>query len=240
MSLREWQRLERTIVHCRKCPRLVRYREEVARRKRRAFADWTYWGKPVPGFGDRQARLLVVGLAPAAHGGNRTGRIFTGDRSGDWLFRALFEFGFANQPTSQHRDDGLELHDAFVTAAVRCAPPQNKPEPEEFLRCRPYLVHEWKLLPVRAVVALGAVAFRSVLEVWQETTGTWLKPLPRFAHGVCVRLGNVRLWGSYHPSQRNTQTGLLTRAAFHRVFREVRQYLEREGKLTQEGEPRGS
>ncbi len=240
MSLRDWQRLERTIVHCRKCPRLVRYREEVARRKRRAFADWTYWGKPVPGFGDRQARLLVVGLAPAAHGGNRTGRIFTGDRSGDWLFRALFEFGFANQPTSQHRDDGLELHDAFVTAAVRCAPPQNRPEREEFLRCRPYLVHEWQLLPVRAVVALGAVAFRSVLEVWQETTGTRLKPLPRFAHGVCVRLGHVRLWGSYHPSQRNTQTGFLTRAAFHRVFGEVRQYLEREGKLTQEGESRES
>lgn len=232
MSQRAWQALRAEIVGCRKCPRLVRYREEVARTKRRAYADWEYWGRPVPGFGDPHGRLLVVGLAPAAHGGNRTGRIFTGDRSGDWLYRALYEFGFANQPTSVHKDDGLELRDAYVTAVVRCAPPQNRPQPEELLRCRPYLVREWDLLPVRAIVALGAIAFRSVIEIWQERQQTRLRPLPRFAHGLCLELHPVRVWASYHPSQRNTQTGFLTRSAFHRIFREVREFLDREDRET--------
>ena len=222
----DWISLREEIVSCRKCPRLVRYRESVARKKRRAFADWEYWGRPVPGFGDPKARLLVIGLAPAAHGGNRTGRIFTGDRSGDWLYRALYEFGFANQPTSVHRDDGLELHDAYVTAVVRCAPPQNRPERKEIVRCRPFLMREWTMLPVLVVVALGQIAFRGAVATWQEISGEVLRPVPRFAHGAGVRLGDVLLIASYHPSQRNTQTGFLTRPMFHKIFRLAREHLQ--------------
>lgn len=212
------ERLQQRVVNCRLCPRLVAYRERLAREKRRAFRHWEYWGRPVPGFGDPHARLLVVGLAPAAHGGNRTGRMFTGDRSGDWLYRALFRFGFANQPTSVHRHDGLQLRDAYVTAVVRCAPPENKPTPEEIENCRPYLREEWDLLPVKVVVALGEVAFRGVIAVWEERTGERLRPRPEFAHGASFPLGDVTLAASYHPSQRNTQTGFLTEPMFDRVF----------------------
>ncbi|GIW45366.1 MAG: uracil-DNA glycosylase [Candidatus Binatia bacterium] len=218
--------LREKVVRCRLCPRLVRYRERVAREKRRAFRDWEYWGKPVPGFGDPRARLLVVGLAPAAHGGNRTGRIFTGDRSGDWLYRTLHRFGFANQPVSTHANDGLELHDAYVTAVVRCAPPANKPSPDEIRNCRPYLRRELELLPVRVAVALGQVAFRGFMETWEELHQQKLRPRPRFAHGATFELGPIHLVASYHPSQRNTQTGFLTEAMFDSVFAKAARLLE--------------
>ena len=219
--------LAREIARCRRCARLVAYRERIAREKRRAFRDWDYWGRPVPGFGDPAARLLVVGLAPAAHGGNRTGRVFTGDRSGDWLYAALHRFGFANQPQSTHRDDGLRLADAYVTAAVRCAPPDNKPLPEEFEACRPFLGREITLLGgVEVVLALGRVAFDAYL----ATRAVLALPLPspraRFAHGAAVALGDVTLLASYHPSQRNTQTGFLTEAMFHAVFAAARRRLD--------------
>ncbi|MCX8072385.1 MAG: uracil-DNA glycosylase [Candidatus Binatia bacterium] len=220
------QQLREQVIHCRLCPRLVAYREEVAAKKRRAFQDWEYWGKPVPGFGDPKARLLVVGLAPAAHGGNRTGRIFTGDRSGDWLYRTLYRYGFANQPTSTHRNDGLELRDAYVTAVVRCAPPGNKPTPEEMRNCRPYLKREWELLPTRVVIALGEVAFRGILEAWEELQGTKVRPRPKFAHAAMYRLGSIFLLASYHPSQRNTQTGFLTQSMFERVFAKAAELLD--------------
>lgn len=179
-----------------------------------------YWGRPVPGFGDPAARLLIVGLAPAAHGGNRTGRVFTGDRSGDWLFRALHRAGFANQPTSQSRDDGLRLTDAYVAAAVRCAPPGNRPTPQEFARCLPYLEDEVRLLTrLRVVVGLGATATDQFLRAWRATGHDLPRPKPPFAHAVAHDLGTITLITSYHPSQRNTQTGLLTEAMFDRVFR---------------------
>ena len=222
------ERLQAGIVRCRMCPRLVGWREEVARKKVRRYQAEEYWGKPLPGFGDPEARLLLVGLAPAAHGGNRTGRIFTGDRSGDWLYGALYAFGFSNQPTSRHRDDGLELKDAYVTAAVRCAPPANKPTREEMDNCRPYLVRELGLLRrVRVVVALGKIAFDSYLRARQEVGLEVPRPLPRFGHGKAYALpGGVTLIASYHPSQQNTQTGRLTRAMFHAVFRKARRLLQ--------------
>jgi uracil-DNA glycosylase family 4 len=220
------------VVACRACPRLVAWREEVARVKRRAFAHETYWGKPVPAFGAADARLVVVGLAPAAHGGNRTGRMFTGDRSGDWLYDALHAHGFATQPTSTQRGDGLALVDAFVTAAARCAPPDNRPTPEEFARCRPYLVAEFALLPqVRVIVALGALAWEHVLRAREEAGGTTPSPRPRHGHGAEVALAGVEdfaggravtLLGSYHPSQQNTQTGRLTRPMLYSVFARAR------------------
>jgi uracil-DNA glycosylase family 4 len=219
--------LAREVEACRRCPRLVEYREAVARQRRRSYRDWQYWGKPVPGFGDPNARLLVVGLAPAAHGANRTGRMFTGDRSGDWLYRALYTFGFANQPVSLHRRDGLKLKDAYVTAAVRCAPPGNRPAPEEVARCREFLAAELRLLHgVRVVVALGHLAFRAYLAARAQIGAGVPSPRPRFAHGAVVDLGGVRLLGSYHPSQQNTFTGKLTRAAFHRVFRTAARLLD--------------
>ncbi len=220
------KRLTAEIVACRRCPRLVRYREAVARAKRAAFRDWTYWGRPVPGFGDSEARLLVLGLAPAAHGGNRTGRVFTGDRSGDWLYRALHQAGFANQPTSVSKDDGLRLRDCYITAAVRCAPPQNKPTRVEFARCQPYLEREVRLLPsLRVVVALGAVAWDRFLRAWAAVGHGVPAPKPRFAHGARIALDDVILLGSYHPSQRNTQTGLLTASMFDAVFRAAREVI---------------
>ncbi len=216
--------LQAEVVACRRCPRLVEWRERVAREKRAAFRDWEYWGKPVPGFGDPEARLLVVGLAPAAHGGNRTGRIFTGDRSGDWLFRALWKAGFANQPESRSRDDGLRLEDAYVTAAVRCAPPQNRPTSEERANCLPYLRREWEILDrVRVVVALGSFACAAVADV------AGLRPRPKFAHGAEHPLpGGRRLLCSFHPSQQNTFTGRLTEAMFDAVFARARALLEGE------------
>lgn len=222
---------------CRRCPRLVAYRERVAREKKREFQDWVYWGKPVPGFGDPQARVLLVGLAPAAHGANRTGRMFTGDLPNGasvWLVRALYQAGFANQPTSLHRDDGLRLRDAYVTAAVRCAPPQNRPTPEELGRCFPFLVREFALLPrVRVVVALGAVAFATVLRLLASFGVELPRPKPRFAHGALYRFpGQVQgrpapaVLCTYHPSRQNTQTGRLTARMLDSVFRRARQLAE--------------
>jgi len=212
-------RVTADIVDCFRCPRLVAWRESVAATKRASFAGEDYWGRPVPGFGDPAARLLIVGLAPAAHGANRTGRVFTGDRSGDWLFRALHRAGFANQPTSVAADDGLELHGAYVAAAVRCAPPANKPTPEERDTCLPYLEREWALLAdVRVVVVLGSFAYQVVAGM------RGLRPRPRFGHGVEVPLpdGTVLLC-SYHPSQQNTFTGTLTEPMFDAIFTRARE-----------------
>lgn len=212
------------IIDCRRCPRLVAYREEVARIKVRRFRDWEYWGRPVPSFGGINARLLVIGLAPAAHGGNRTGRVFTGDRSGDWLYRALFDFGFANQPASTDRNDGLKLIDSYVTAAVHCAPPDNKPLPSEFKNCRPYLLDELQRLKhVRAVVALGLIGFKSYFTARKELGRENPVPLPPFGHGLSCKLADgVTIISSYHPSQQNTQTGKLTIEMFDDVFRKAR------------------
>ncbi len=202
------------IVDCRRCPRLVEWRERVAREKRAAYRDWDYWGRPIPGFGDPQARLVIVGLAPAAHGANRTGRVFTGDRSGDWLFRALHRAGFANRPTAEHRDDGLALSDAYIVATVRCPPPQNRPTTEERDNCRPYLERELALLPrQRVLLALGGWA----LGVLATLEG--IRPRPKFAHGAEFALADGRtLLCSYHPSQQNTFTGRLTEPMFDDVF----------------------
>jgi len=209
------------ITRCTRCPRLVAHREAIARSKRRQFHDWTYWGRPVPGFGHPDARLFVVGLAPAAHGGNRTGRVFTGDRSGDWLYEALHRFGFANQPHSTHRDDGLRLTDCYVAAVVRCAPPDNKPRPEEFAACRPYILEELRQLrKLRVAVALGKIAFDQYLHACRELGHPVPSPAPRFAHGAQYRFSwGVTLIGSYHPSQQNTFTRKLTRPMFHAVFK---------------------
>jgi len=214
------ERLSRRIVACRRCPRLVAHREQVAREKVRRFRDWPYWGRPLPGFGDPSARLWVIGLAPAAHGGNRTGRIFTGDRSGDWLFAALYRAGFANQPTSVSRDDGLTLRDAYVSAIVRCAPPDNKPTNEERDRCLPYIGEEMRrLLSVRVFVALGGFAFANLVRVLRAA-GVESAATPRFGHGVVVKLGDGRaIVGCYHPSQQNTFTGRLTESMLDDVFR---------------------
>lgn len=225
--MRSLKVLNEEITSCRRCARLVAYREAVARAKRRQFRDWSYWGRPVPGFGDPAARLFVVGLAPAAHGGNRTGRVFTGDRSGDWLYEALHRFRFANQPTSVRRGDGLRLKDCYVAAAVRCAPPANKPSPEEFEACRSYLLEELGLLKrLRVVVALGKIAFDQYLKACRHLGQPCPSPRPRFGHGAVHRLPwGVTLIGSYHPSQQNTFTGTLTRPMFHSVFRRARAFL---------------
>jgi len=222
--------LNQKIVACRLCPRLVEYREQVARTKRRAYLNWEYWGRPVPGFGDPAARLLVIGLAPAAHGGNRTGRVFTGDSSGDFLYRALFETGFASQPTSVSRDDGLSLHDAYISAAVRCAPPANKPAPGEIRNCRPYLEQELALLgDLRVVVALGRVAFDVYLSILLASGKIARRTGFAFAHGAAYRIAPELpiLIGSYHPSQQNTFTGRLTQAMLRAVFQKARRRIER-------------
>ncbi len=210
------------VVHCRACPRLVAWRELVAEEKRASFREEAYWGRPVPGFGDPAASLLVVGLAPAAHGGNRTGRVFTGDRSGDWVFRALWRAGFANQPTSVAADDGLRLAGAWVAAVVRCAPPANKPTPTERDRCVGYLVREIALLShLAVVVALGQFAYDATCRLFA------VRPRPRFGHGVEVALAGGRtLLCSYHPSQQNTFTGTLTEPAFDAVFSRARQLVD--------------
>jgi uracil-DNA glycosylase family 4 len=214
------------IVSCRRCPRLVAHRERVASKKRPAFHEWEYWGRPLPGFGDPRARLLVVGLAPAAHGGNRTGRMFTGDRSGDWLFRALHRAGFANQPTSLDRDDGLRLDDCYITAAVRCAPPNNKPTPREFALCRPYLEGELQLLRrLQVVVCLGKGAMDAFLRARSALGGPAPRPVPRFQHLGEWGFPPFKLVTSYHPSQRNTQTGLLTEPMLDAVFTRARELL---------------
>lgn len=212
--------LSRRIVACTRCPRLRAYCAHVARTKKREFQGWTYWGKPVPGFGDPNARLLVVGLAPAAHGANRTGRMFTGDSSGNWLYQALHRFGFASEGRSTHQGDGLELRDCYISAAARCAPPGNKPTPAELANCRSYLETELRLLRrVRVVLVLGRVAHESLLKAARA-------PRAPFGHGAVARLPNGwMLVSSYHPSRQNTNTGKLTRPMWHAVFRRVKALL---------------
>jgi uracil-DNA glycosylase len=217
--------LNGVIIACRACPRLVRWREKVAKEKRAAFRNEEYWGRPVPGFGDPQARLLVCGLAPAAHGGNRTGRVFTGDRSGDWLYAALYRASFANQPTSRHRDDGLQLRDCYITACVRCAPPDNKPTPAERDRCLGYLIDDLQLLDrVRVIVCLGGFAWDGIFRALAER-GHLTRPKPKFGHAATAAVGPYKLLGCYHPSQQNTFTGRLTEKMLDAVFRKANLYL---------------
>lgn len=221
--------LNEEVVACHRCPRLVVYREKVAREKRRAYRDCVYWGKPVPGFGESQAHLLIVGLAPGAHGSNRTGRPFTGDHSGVFLYQALYDAGFANQPTALRLDDGLRLHDAYITAAARCAPPDNKPLPAELLNCREYLEREIKILKPKAVLALGKIGWDVYLGILKHQGVLASRAAHPFAHGAEADFPavGVRLFGVYHPSQQNTQTGRVTPAMYAQVLRRIRRFLER-------------
>ncbi|MCU0454158.1 MAG: uracil-DNA glycosylase [Bacteroidetes bacterium] len=254
MASAPWRRHNAALTSCRRCPRLVAWRESVAAHRTRRFAEEEYWGRPVPGSGDSSARLLIVGLAPAAHGANRTGRMFTGDRSGDWLYEALHRFGFANQPTSIDRNDGLRLQGCFVTAACRCAPPDNKPTKEEMAACRPFFEWEVGHLPhVQIILGLGKIGFDAAATVLDQPLSSHVArtpmiegPLdklatlrrrstdqarrrsPQFSHGASVTLENgLILMGSYHPSQQNTFTGRLTRPMFHAIFRRIRTILDR-------------
>ncbi|MGP0034468.1 MAG: uracil-DNA glycosylase [Solirubrobacteraceae bacterium] len=224
MTIADLLELEREVISCRRCPRLVAWREEVARVKRAAFADEEYWGRPLPGFGDPGARVLVLGLAPAAHGGNRTGRIFTGDRSGDWLFGSMYRTGFANQPTSVSRDDGLTLRGAYVTAAVRCAPPANRPLPSERDNCLPFLERELLLLEsVSVIVTLGSFAWDGALRVTRALGEPVPRPRPKFGHAATAEVGRYTLLGCFHPSQQNTFTGKLTEPMIDAVFERAKQ-----------------
>ena len=236
---RELINLQEIIIQCRKCPRLVAYLKEVSTHKPKRYRDWDYWAKPLPSFGDPEAGVLIVGLAPAAQGGNRTGRMFTGDRSGEWLFNALYEFGFSNQPNSLRRDDDFELDDCYITATIRCAPPKNKPLPEEIENCKPYFLEELDLLKkVQVIIPLGQIAFAQTLRSLR-LKGYDVPPLS-FGHGklysIPAPVGNgfkpfptkartITLITTYHPSQQNTQTGKLTRPMFHRVFKMTRKKL---------------
>jgi uracil-DNA glycosylase len=216
-------RVAREVIACRRCPRLVAWREQVAREKRAAYAREDYWGRPLPGFGDPDAVILVLGLAPAAHGGNRTGRIFTGDRSGDWLFAALWRAGLANQPQSVSREDGLALRRCYVTAAVRCAPPANRPLPAERDNCLPYLERELALLSsVAVIVCLGQFAWDAALRALRARGAQLPKPRPRFGHGASARIASFTLLGCYHPSQQNTFTGRLTEPMLDAVFEQAK------------------
>ena len=222
---RELTDLLNEVIACERCPRLREYCRRIAQERRRAYKDWDYWGKPVPSFGDPHARVLVIGLAPAAHGGNRTGRIFTGDRSGDFLYRALYETGFASQPESRSRDDGLTLSGVYVTASVRCAPPDNKPNPQEFRNCRPYLERELDLLKdVRVAVALGRIAFDTYLGVLRGRGVIASRSAFIFAHNRehTIAPGSPILISCYHPSQQNTSTGKLTAEMLRQVFERAR------------------
>lgn len=222
--------LNQEIMACRKCPRLVAWREQVAQDKRKAYMDWDYWGAPVPGFGDPAARLMAVGLAPGAHGSNRTGRQFTGDASGDFLFPALYQAGFASQPQAVSRDDGLELRDLYITASARCAPPQNKPKAGELDNCQPYLEREIQLLDPKVIVCLGRVAFERILRIYAETRAG-----NKFAHAALFRLGaGPWVLCSYHPSQQNTRTGRLTPDMFAGIWTRARELIEAE--ITETGQ----
>jgi uracil-DNA glycosylase family 4 len=223
MTMNPFQELNTTLIACRLCHRLVAWREQVAREKRRAYRDWDYWGKPVPGFGDLAARVLVVGLAPGAHGSNRTGRMFTGDASGDFLYAALHRAGFANQPVTKHREDNLALRDMFISAVCRCAPPDNRPTPAEITTCLPYLRQEMALLTqMQVIVALGHIAFDTILHLYADCyQGTNFEMRRfQFSHGASYHLGphDPHLVASYHPSRQNTQTGRLTPAMFDAVW----------------------
>jgi uracil-DNA glycosylase family 4 len=226
----ELEDLQKVVVRCRKCLRLVTYLQEVAIQKPKRYRDWDYWSKPLPSFGDPEAKVLIVGLAPAANGGTRTGRMFTGDRSGEWLFGALYQFGFANQQNSSNRDDGFALSDCYITATIRCAPPKNKPLPEEIENCRPYILKELDLLRnVKVIVPLGQIAFTQTLRSLR-LKGYEVPPLA-FGHGkkYVLRTPNSELRTlitTYHPSQQNTQTGKLTKPMFHKIFRMVQQKLK--------------
>ena len=226
------EELEARITRCKKCPRLVEWREQVAKEKRAAFRDETYWGRPVPGFGDPEAAVFVLGLAPAAHGGNRTGRVFTGDRSGDWLFGSLHRTGFASQPTSVHRDDGLRLDGAWIAAAVRCAPPANKPLPSERDNCLPYAAEELELIRPEVIVCLGAYAWDAACRLLA------LRPKPRFGHGAeHAAEGGPVLLGTYHPSQQNTFTGKLTEPMMDAVFARAARIAGRSANVPARKEP---
>ena len=217
--MQQLETLNNRIIRCRLCPRLVEWREAKADEKVRRFEGEEYWGKPLTGFGDPEAWLLLVGLAPAAHGGNRTGRMFTGDESGNWLFRALYKAGFANQPESIHRDDGLRLTGCYITATLRCAPPANKPAREEILACRPFLLQELAILKnVKVVVGLGKIGFEAAIRAYVEAGRITTPAMPKFGHGAAYVFGGLTFIGSYHPSQQNTFTGKLTRPMFDRVF----------------------
>lgn len=228
--------LQKRIVACRRCPRLVRWREKVAREKVRRYCDQEYWGKPLPGFGDPRARVLLVGLAPAAHGGNRTGRMFTGDESGRWLYRALHRAGYANRAESTARDDGMVLRDCYISAAVRCAPPQNRPTLEEITRCATYLGEEVRRLDrVRVVVGLGRIGFLSALRAYRDAGKISFARMPAFGHGLIHDIGGLSFIASYHPSQQNTFTGRLTTEMFDSVFRQARRIGDADERT---GEPR--
>ena len=219
--------LNEEIVACRRCPRLVAHREKMAKEKRRAYRDWEYWGKPVPGFGDPTAELLLLGLAPGAHGSNRTGRMFTGDRSGDFLYAALHKAGFASQPSCSHRDDGLKLKNCYITAAARCAPPDNKPLPSELANCRGYLERELETIKPKVVLALGKIAWDTYLGILKDRGVIASRAPYVFAHGAEAKLlGNTPvLIGVYHPSQQNTQTGRVTAAMYAKTLNRIRKIL---------------
>lgn len=226
MTDQTWQKLNQSIINCNRCPRLRDHCKQVAAEKRKSFREWDYWGKPVPNFGDPRARLLIVGLAPAAHGANRTGRMFTGDRSGDWLFRALHKAGFANQPTAVASDDGLELMDCAITAVCHCAPPGNKPTAEEISHCRDWLQTTFDRVPGRVFLALGQIGFRAILGE-ARARGWFQGKLPKFGHRAKVEFSEGRtLLASYHPSQQNTFTGRLTEEMFDAVFSDARKLLQ--------------
>lgn len=220
--MNELEKLNKEIITCRKCPRLVEWREEVARVKRKAYKDQEYWGKPVPGFGDPQARVLVVGLAPGAHGSNRTGRNFTGDASGGFLYPALHRAGFANQALAESRSDGLILKDLYITSSGRCAPPDNKPSPEELNTCQPYLERELVILKPKVIVCLGRIAFERILRIYSVKNSTW-----KFGHGATYQLENgTWMLCSYHPSQQNTLTGKLTVKMFDDIWKKAKSLVE--------------
>lgn len=220
--LSQLEKLNKEIIACRKCPRLVEWREEVARVKRKAYKDQEYWGKPVPGFGDSQARVLVVGLAPGAHGSNRTGRNFTGDASGGFLYPALHRAGFANQALAESRSDGLILKDLYITSSGRCAPPDNKPSPEELNTCQPYLERELVILKPKVIVCLGRIAFERILRIYSVKNSTW-----KFGHGAMYQLENgTWMLCSYHPSQQNTLTGKLTVKMFDDIWKKAKSLVE--------------